>query len=421
MDRREPIASMRVALVTYGFLMGGVEKFLFLMADGLREAGVDVTYVVTDTIGPWHERATQRGVRAIAVLPSRWRSARHHAMRLGQVLKDFDAVLVNHCAAVQPIIGQLPASCLVATILHNDHDRVYRVGLSNLARSDYIVAVGSKIAREAARRGTPPDKLVRIPHGVDVPIAYPKTRRPPDGPPLKLIFVGRIDHEQKGVFDLPQVILGAQQLGARITLDIVGEGPDATALREKFEADLPGFPVVFHGRQSNEETLRLMGEADVMLMPSRYEGFPVALVEALALGVVPIASHLPGMTDDAVTAGVNGFLPPVGDIEGFARAIVRLQDDDLLQTMSHAAWDTARDQFTRDVMTSCYLQLLNGPRPQRDTPGDAPDLVGRQLFGRGWFFPMGLVEAVRSVRRQVKLPARRGPADAALSPHMERA
>jgi glycosyltransferase involved in cell wall biosynthesis len=383
--------------------MGGVEKFLLMLGDALRSNGVQVTYVVTQCKGAWHDRVVNEGFEVVTVLPSKWQSPRRHAFRIAAALKNADAVLVNHCPTTQSIIGELSASCLVMTILHNDEEMVYRVGLGNVPRTDYIVCVSSKITSEALRRGTPAEKVVHFPHGVDVPLSFPKDDTRGDGRPLKLIYVGRIDHEQKGVFDIPPILQEAQRQGAAMTLDVVGDGePDLTTMRQEFARDLPKFPVVFHGRIDNTQVHRLLKESDILLMPSRYEGLPVALLEALAYGVIPIASRLQGVTDDAVTDGVNGILPPVGDITGFARAIVSLQNNELRQRMSHAAWQTASSEFTKDAMAGRYLQLLNRGRSQTFQQGDTPDRIGRKLFGRSWYFPIGLTNAIRAQRRARK-------------------
>jgi glycosyltransferase involved in cell wall biosynthesis len=290
--------------------------------------------------------------------------------------------------------------------VHNDEEMVYRIGLGNIARTDYIVCVSSKIMSEALRRRTPAEKVVHFPHGVDVPVSYPKNYTCGEGRPLKIIYVGRIDHEQKGVFDIPPILQEAQRLGAVMTLDVVGDGePDLTTLQQEFARNLPRFPVVFHGRIENTEVHRLLRESDILLMPSRYEGLPVALLEALAYGVIPIASRLPGVTDDAVTDGVNGILPAVGDIAGFARAIVHLQDNELRQRMSLAAWQTASSEFTKDVMADRYLKLLNRGRSQALQQSDSADRIGRKLFGRSWYFPIGLTTAIRT-RRRARKPIR---------------
>jgi glycosyltransferase involved in cell wall biosynthesis len=67
--------------------------------------------------------------------------------------------------------------------------------------------------------------------------------------------------------------------------------------------------------------------ADIFVLPSRREGLPVALLEAMACGLACVASRLSGATDSIITDGVDGMLVPVGDIDAVADAIGALLDD----------------------------------------------------------------------------------------------
>ena len=158
--------------------------------------------------------------------------------------------------------------------------KAFRHRLSNLANIDYVVCVSSKVHSEALCRGVTERQAVIIPYGVDVPARWPKEQEgSPNGRPLKLIYVGQIDHYQKGVLDIPQIVAEATRRGANLELDVVGDGePDLS--QSCVSSSLFSCLASASGSMANWKsaaTHRLLADADVLLMPSRFEGLPVTL------------------------------------------------------------------------------------------------------------------------------------------------
>ncbi len=75
---------------------------------------------------------------------------------------------------------------------------------------------------------------------------------------------------------------------------------------------------------THHQVYDLLLDAHVLLMPSLYEGLPIALLESMACGCVPVVSRLPGITDHAIQDGESGLLVEVGDTAGFANAVETL-------------------------------------------------------------------------------------------------
>jgi glycosyltransferase involved in cell wall biosynthesis len=119
----------------------------------------------------------------------------------------------------------------------------------------------------------------------------------------------------------------------------------------------------------------LLSQSHVLLMPSLFEGMPIALLEGLACGCVPVVSRLPGITDVALEHGETGLLVNTGDIAGYADAIATLVRNPTQWTrMSSAARERARQSFSVEAMGSSYLRLIRDareghyplPRPRRE-------------------------------------------------------
>ncbi|MCS7024738.1 MAG: N-acetyl-alpha-D-glucosaminyl L-malate synthase BshA [Bryobacteraceae bacterium] len=133
---------------------------------------------------------------------------------------------------------------------------------------------------------------------------------------------------------------------------MVGDGPDRSAA-EKLSEEL-GLTehVKFLGKQ--DQVFRLMPQAHVLLMPSEHEAFGLAALEAMACGVVPVATDCGGVAE-LITPGVHGYLERVGDVEGQARRVVRLLSDVFhYEQMALAARARAESRFDAQLVIPEY-------------------------------------------------------------------
>ncbi len=110
---------------------------------------------------------------------------------------------------------------------------------------------------------------------------------------------------------------------------------------------------------THHQVYRLLLDSHVLLMPSLYEGLPIALLESLACGCAPVVSRLPGITDYAISEGESGLLVDVGDTAGFGSAVASLhQDPALWSRMSRTAHASAQSRFSVQAMGKSYLRLI---------------------------------------------------------------
>jgi len=137
----------------------------------------------------------------------------------------------------------------------------------------------------------------------------------------RILFVGQL-WEWKG----PEVLLEAFAKVKRevpdATLDLAGEGEDASRLRERASSLGFGSAVRFLGPVPHEQMMSLMGQADVFCLPSRREGLPVSVIEAFAAGAPVVGSAVGGM-GELVHGPELGFLVPPGDAAALAEALLR--------------------------------------------------------------------------------------------------
>lgn len=187
---------------------------------------------------------------------------------------------------------------------------------------DRFVALNPVIVEELVASGVDRRRIVEIPNGVDdtQPVERNQTGRPPFG----VVFVGRI-HEQK---DLPTLVRAVGLVEARragsVTVTLVGDGP----LREEIETMVAsmGLDERISLVGATEDVASHLRAADIFVLPSRAEGLSNALLEAMAAGLAPVVSEIPGNVDVVEHERTGLFFDP-GDEESLAAAIVRLVEN----------------------------------------------------------------------------------------------
>lgn len=178
-------------------------------------------------------------------------------------------------------------------------------------------------------------KRIRVHHmGINCALTEFRERRRDSRPmrPVKLVSIGRLV-EKKGHAHTLRALARMRRHRPDIvaTLEIVGGGDLEDALKKEALALGLTDAVTFHGGLPHADTLRILNEAAIFVLPSvtskggDMEGIPVSLMEAMARGLPVISTYHSGIPE-LVQDGVCGFLVPEGDDESLARAIERMID-----------------------------------------------------------------------------------------------
>lgn len=139
-----------------------------------------------------------------------------------------------------------------------------------------------------------------------------------------VLGVGRLSPE-KGFDLLIKAFRSVAERHAEWSLVIIGVGPNEAELKEIAAKLLPSHAVLFPGTVRDPE--RYYRVAGLFVLPSRFEGFPNALLEAMACGCAVIATNSPGGTSEIVRHDVDGLLIPPGDLETLTKEMDRLMTD----------------------------------------------------------------------------------------------
>ena len=168
-----------------------------------------------------------------------------------------------------------------------------------------------------------------------------------------VLTVARLNNKHKRTSDLIQAMA---ELPEEWTLDIVGTGPDRDML-EQLAAHLNlSSRVRFHGFVGRAEVRDFLRRCGVYAMPSANEAVALAVLEAMACRSAVVLSKIRAF-EPLVTDGISGRLVPVGNVKGFAAAIIDAWEH--RESFGQAAFDTVRTHYNTRVL---YFQLAESLR-----------------------------------------------------------
>ncbi len=294
---------LRILQVTHRYPPhhGGVEYHVQLLSKWLASKGHEVT-VLTSSHPGTPNSYYEEGVRVIRlkVLASPFRNPITPGIiiKFRELREEYDLVHAHVPYAFPSLVSVLmaPGSKTIVTL----HGRPFYDGLGRILIKVYEPFI-FRVIRKASKiivltkfdleflksKGVEEEKLVMIPNFINLK-EIENVRRELRGTerdgPVKLIFVGALT-ERKGVL---QLMNDLNRLGG-VMLKVVGDGP----LRSRVIKEA-GKNVEYVGSlEKKEDVLRLIAESDALILPSKSEGMPTVILEAMALGRPVILSDIP--------------------------------------------------------------------------------------------------------------------------------
>jgi N-acetyl-alpha-D-glucosaminyl L-malate synthase BshA len=235
-------------------------------------------------------------------------------------------------------------------------ERAYKeITRFGLRQSDGVTAVSEWLQDETARIFGVSKEIRVIPNFVDTERFAPngshefRERFAPEG--QRLIVHASNFRPVKRVQDAVRAFaMVREKMPARLVL--VGDGPELPRAVELTEKLGIKSDVIFSGQLESID--QLLKVADLFLLPSEFESFGLAALEALSCGTPVVASQSGGLSE-VVTHGENGFLVPVGDYREMGQhAISLLTDEAKFQSFRKAARKTAVDRFPEEKIVTMY-------------------------------------------------------------------
>jgi glycosyltransferase involved in cell wall biosynthesis len=352
--------------------IGGSERHLLTLLPALATRGPEVFFVgLDDPAGapdPFYAELESAGV-SFERLPSPRDADPVLAVCLPRALRRAHPDLVHTHLVHADVYGAIaPGARLVSTKHNPDPFRAGRFRLVERAitrRSARVIAISEALRRFCIEQvGLPEAKVDVVPYGLD---ALPRPWA--DNPPLPspesarvLLCVSRLA-PQKGVDTAIRALQIVRRSHPDAVLLVLGEGPERAAL-ETLAAELDlADAVAMPGRVGDVATL--YRQCELLVHPARWEGFGLAMLEAM-LAAKPVVASRAGSAPDLVEDGRSGALVPVDDAGALAEAVVELlSNPERAAVFGMAGLELARSDFSVERMAERTLDVYERALAER--------------------------------------------------------
>lgn len=379
---------------------GGILSYVADLCRALHARGVRVSMVSPPPLrGDWRAHGVTDWIRA-----GQDEDPAVTARTILAFVRDraVDGILNNDHPYLQAIAPLSPVPFVA--VVHFPRFAIRALALWNHAAADYTVPISGTMAAMLRERFHVPAERSPLIHTGIAPDLLGIERAKPEAGKRKAVFLGGWVGAKGG--DLVRELARAPSpCWASWQIAWFGTLP---APQQRELAALPH--VTLHGMVPREQVIRELAAAELLLFPSREEGCPMALLEGMALGAVPLAASASGAMAEIVQPGRNGYLWPLERwVPESLTLLTALAGPGVAPDLAEAARARVRESFLIDHCAEKLLALLDAPklaRPLARQPVPALDwhrrtgrsggkgrLIDRLRYRLGWLRTAGMLAA----------------------------
>jgi glycosyltransferase involved in cell wall biosynthesis len=239
------------------------------------------------------------------------------------------------------------------------YEQVYRLG----RYCNAVVCVSECIRRNVTELHPVIGKRAFVIHNSSVRGEEIATTRSMRSDTLRIVYAGRLVQYQKRVLDYVELARALDRIAVPYTISLIGtfSGHDNAqgAFEREAKSHLEDGRIRLLGRMPRARILETLDEQDLFVLLSDFEGFPLALVEAMARGCVPVVAESMSGIPELVKDGDNGRIIRGRDYDEWARLVTDLwQDRRRLSLMAKRARGTVRREFTVERAARKFDELF---------------------------------------------------------------
>lgn len=353
---------MNIVHLVFSFTTGGIENLLVDILNNWSEEDNVLLCIVNDRIDYklLDQIKTSDKIKCICLNREPGTSKYKSIVELNQILCKFHPNVL-HCHSNNVFLFALPIKLIHPswnmyltihdTKIYNTNSKIKRL-LHRLFLKK-IFAISASVKRDIIAGGFPESRIVIVYNGIDE-TKFIKTDEKHNNDVKRIICVARIVPEKKG----QDILIRACSLLAKkkIPFDCVFVGEPPTEHPEYLE----NLRSLVHNLQIDEQVHflgnrndvpRMLSESDIFVLPSRYEGFGIAIVEAMMAKIPVIASNLDGPRE--ILEGGYGYLFDVGNDKKLANLLEQIISGKIENNLVENAYMHAIDLFSIDRMILC--------------------------------------------------------------------
>jgi colanic acid/amylovoran biosynthesis glycosyltransferase len=185
---------------------------------------------------------------------------------------------------------------------------------------------------------------------------------------FKVIYAGRLVKEAKQVLKLTKAFCDASKVNSNLEFSIYGDGDQEKSIKALIKDEKASKNVILFKALPPSQILNKIQEHHVFTLMSDYEGMPIALMEAMACGVVPVCYVCEGGVDEIIEHGVNGFIVKNRGEDYQEKLQLLVNDRSLWETMSKNAIATIQQKYSSKITHQKWFELLNQFKDVKQKP-----------------------------------------------------
>ena len=353
-------AKVRLAFVTAGLELGGSTTFLLNIAIGLKKKKIPFLICSLESHNPMGNDFGQLN-KNIRLLDDKKQIFEDRMRLLLQKLNEFQPthVIGTLGASSLEVFRYLPKEIGRIGIIQSDDPGPYHALRFYAQHIGAVAGVSRRIIDKLKHDSVLGKKKVGdVRYGVKMPPLRKKRAIFCGQRPLRILYCGRIVEEQKRISLLPLILKDLDKAGLNYEMTLAGNGCELNKMAELLQPWVRRKKVYISGGLDQKAVSQTMAKNDIFLLFSDYEGLPLALLEAMAHGLVPVVSNL-GQDFHDLVDGTGGRLVNPTSIKDYAKAILKVAErPNSFFKNSILCQRKCHNDYSIEAMTNRWIRFL---------------------------------------------------------------